>query len=252
MSRYPFADNDQPILEDLKGILSISICCGPDGFEEGAYNLHPAYAWIRRLQGVGATATITIRLAINGNFKDVTAIVAREDGLQRVPITGTMSTGWLTLRGSDIPEGDFHYTELQGELEPATITWVNFGVSKVSFKNEARIADPELRVEPQFPNMTEVESVDVINNSLEFKNGYNCSLSYNPNTGELVINGVPGEGEGLPEEAEWDSGYGTEVDTRKGLITVNGIFPVEGDIPLEFGEGINVDREEGVLTLSPV
>jgi len=249
--RYPLADNGSADIPFLGGLMSLSICCVPGGFTEGSYSLRPAYAWIRRVVVAGGYMTATIRLVMGGRYKDASFSAPVGDGLYREEVSGTGVAGWAVLRTSGMDDMDEMLAEAEGEVEPAMVAWTGFGVSGITFRNEARISDPLARRDPDFPDYTEVATVNLEDYPLELKSGYNCLLSYDADRGVLVVSGDPGAGLGLPVETPWDAGFEPGVDDRVGLLTVNGAMAPGGDIPLEFGRGITVDRGDGVLVITP-
>jgi len=236
--RYPLADNGQPDVPELSGLMALSICCRASRLTEGTYSLRPAYAWIRRVHVVDGLATFYIRLVYDGDYVDTKAEAPIEEGVQRVLVRGEglgmLSTdGWMVVRTGDMEDMDIILTEEQGELEPAMVSWVDFGVTSTIFRNNGDTVHT-------FKPLSGAGGDHV----LRVKSGYNCQLSYDPDRGVLTVDGIPGGGAGRHPAPD---GY----DARPGLLSVNGVAAGGGDIPLEVSKGIALHKATGLLEIRP-
>lgn len=140
----------------------------------------------------------------------------------------------ITYSGAD-------QTGLELFIEPGRTAWHTRGVSDFSFYNIERCEGVE--------DPTVLHSVTTWSSgTLNVIDGYNTLVDYAD--GALQFTGGAGLGKGQ------DPGFGDECTSPpdptpvvNAILSINGLIPQQGDIPVEVSPSLWLEREEGKLTI---
>jgi hypothetical protein len=142
--------------------------------------------------------------------------------------------------GSDFPSEPL-------EVEPGRTQWHTEQVDTLTFLNITRCNGVE--------NSDSLEVVLAQSSSsgafsLDLENGYNCEVSYTEEDGVQFI-GALGLGKGVaPDLGNTEECSSSPTNLLDEIITtINGLAPVEGDIPLATSPGLAIERSPGQITI---
>jgi hypothetical protein len=141
------------------------------------------------------------------------------------------------------------------EVEPGRAVWHTEQVDQIIFKNIARCAgvedDTTLVAVDQFPN-GEPLSTEII---IPFEDGYNTTVRYVKDA--LVFTGGTGFGRGLSPNlgdtviCDSSSSNSTflSISANDLITTINGVRPVNGDIPIHVSQTLGKNQAVGILEI---
>lgn len=165
---------------------------------------------------VGASNIYTFYAVADGQFYQRTFTVAPDAGLVRIA-SAESADSWLICDTDRLYRTAGTYDLLfPCELEPGRLVWRLEEVTSIKLFNEFRDHDPARRVNLSNNVVAEYKSGD----TLSLVDGWNCELTYDPDTATLTVTGFAGGGKGLPTEFPWDT---NPPDYFTGIRSINGV-----------------------------
>jgi hypothetical protein len=133
------------------------------------------------------------------------------------------------------------------EVEPSRVQWYVESVGDLAFKNITRCNS----VEDVDTLYTVLDTSLLAGDPIQMADGYNTTVTYE--NGELHFQSGAGLGLGrMPNLGNTDVGSCPEPDITSVLdsvLTINGLLPVSGDIPLQVSQSLYIDKEQGQITI---
>ena len=172
--------------------------------------------------------------APGGYWSKLTFTASRDGGVMRVDSAESPSS-FLILDTDRLTDWTGSVDELWAELEPSRLVFQLNEVTGVRLVNEYREHDTRVRSASLEDNPDDtIVRIDEDGDTLRLVDGYNCSLSYDEDTGTLLVEAGPGLGKGKPKSFPWDS---DAPDQFEGVKTVNGQNN-DGDAHMNFKKGV--------------
>ncbi len=198
----------------------------------------------------GPVLTLDFRsVNVSGDYWDYSFTVpdiTQEGIIDNVAAVGADVSGMLVYNSKLLGQVTYPVA-VNAEIEPARVQWHTEITKNILFQNISRcnsIQDTETLI-------------DVLNTSslgddvLKFEDGYNTDVSAEDSI--ITFEPAPGNGKGRmpnlgntnPEECE-------EVDINQipeGVLTINGLTPVNGNIALEVSDSLYVESSLGIISI---
>ena len=208
---------------------------------------------VTRLEGsivVGAGRVVYLRsTATSGAYWDYTFTipdVSKDGVIEQISPVGGDVTGMLVYKSNNLSTATFPEF-MEAELEPARVQWHVETTEAILFKNISRcnsVEDEETLVEV-------LNTADIVDLTLRLENGYNTKVVYDDGT--LLFDAGAGFGKGrMPNLGNTDPILCPEPDldaAPEGVLTINGLLPNDGNIPLSVSSALYIEREAGRILI---
>jgi hypothetical protein len=133
------------------------------------------------------------------------------------------------------------------EIESARVQWHIEFIEAIVFQNITRCNSVE-----DTDTLIDILNIqDLPTDVIKFKDGYNCVVSYEDNN--LTFTASQGIGKGkMPNLGNTNPEMCEEPTINSlpdGVYVINGLLPVNGDIPLEVSSALYIDKEPGSIKI---
>jgi len=247
---YPFIP---PLTGNIRalaaGIVDMYVIIQGDPTGNGAAVPYPVTTLVSAV-AAGPGAVLTFRsTSASGDFWDYTFTIAdfAQDGVieQITPVGGTVS-GMLVFKSDRLSEASYPETP-DAEVEPARVQWQVEQTASLLFRNITRCNS----VEDDQTLVDILHTSELSEDILQFANGYNTKVSIEDDV--LVFEAGAGFGKGrMPNLGNTDTGACPEPDLNAvvaGVLSINGLLPNNGDIPLSVSSALYIERKPGRILI---
>lgn len=254
---YPFVSSLDPTY--VEGILDCLLYFYPTAAGDTPAGTppaeaHPVGAWVYRREELPTIFRYTVYVATPADEPLIDTESTLTDGnplylvktfeVPKGPL-GTIVTvkaneddrSVMIVNTSQIKSADPDYIFNKSIIEPACVVPCVRRLQSIGLYNEYRAVDPLDR--SALPPDTLAIAVGAGGN-LTLKDGYNCFVSYDQNSGTLRFSGGSGYGLGQPESIPWDD---TAEDFEEGIRGINGLNSL-GIVNIEAGRSVYINAPE--------
>jgi hypothetical protein len=198
----------------------------------------------------GAGVILTFRsVNVNGDYWEYTFTVpdiTQEGSIDNVAAVGGDVTGMLVYNSKLLGLVTYSVTT-NIEIEPARVQWHAEITKNLVFHNITRcnsVQDTDTLVEI-------LDTASLVDDTLKFVDGYNTEVTAEDSV--LTFEAAAGNGKGrMPNLGNTDTEVCPDVplgEGSNGVLTINGLIPNNGDIPLRVSSALYIESSAGSIAI---